>query len=135
MLFSPYCREFNSLQKRYTALLHRTNTFFRKKSYGRWSAEKLTVKFCPAPGVRNRKFYLAPGMRYEKICLAPNDSVEKFYLAVKGLTHLLTVSGTFWVCRQCKLILMFLLTLIYFMYSCMLALTQKLSYFYVEPVV
>ena len=27
MLFSPYCREFNSLQKGYTTLLHRTNTF------------------------------------------------------------------------------------------------------------
>ena len=31
MLFSPYCREFNSLQKRYTALLHRTNTFSENK--------------------------------------------------------------------------------------------------------
>ena len=30
MLFSPSCREFNSLQKRYIALLHRTNTLFRK---------------------------------------------------------------------------------------------------------
>ena len=47
--------------------------------------EKLTVKFCPAPGVRNQKFYLAPGMRNGKICLAPNYSFEKFYLAVKGL--------------------------------------------------
>ena len=40
-----------------------------------WSAEKLTVKF-----------YLAPGMRNGKIYLAPNDSFENFYLAVKGLT-------------------------------------------------
>ena len=31
MLFSPYCREFNSLQKRYTAILHRTNTFSENK--------------------------------------------------------------------------------------------------------
>ena len=31
MLFSPYCREFNSLQKRYTALFHRTNTFSENK--------------------------------------------------------------------------------------------------------
>ena len=86
MLFSLYCREFNSLQKRYTAHLHRTNTFFQKiKSYGRWSAEKLTVKFYLAPGVRNRKLYLAPGMRNEKIYLVPNDNYEKFYLAVKGL--------------------------------------------------
>ena len=50
------------------------------------SAEKLTVKFYLAPGVRNRKFYLAPGMRNGKIYLAPNDSYEKIYLAVKGLT-------------------------------------------------
>ena len=86
MLFLPYCREFNCLQKRYTALLHRTNTFFQKiKSYGRWLAEKLTVKFYLAPGVRNRKFYLAPGMRNGKIYLAPNNSFEKFCLAVKGL--------------------------------------------------
>ena len=56
------------------------------KSYGRWSAEKLMVKFYLAPGVRNRKFYLAPGMRNDKIYLAPNDSFEKFYLAVKGLS-------------------------------------------------
>ena len=52
-----------------------------------WSAEKLTVKFYLAPGVRNRKFYLAPGMTNGKIYLAPNDSFEKFYLAVKGLTY------------------------------------------------
>ena len=31
MLFSPSCREFNSLQKRYTALLHRTNTYSENK--------------------------------------------------------------------------------------------------------
>ena len=50
-----------------------------------WSAEKLTVKFYLAPGVRNRKFYLALGMRNRKIYLAPNDSSETFYLAVKEL--------------------------------------------------
>ena len=33
MLFLPSCREFNSLQKRYTALLHRTNTFFIKQNH------------------------------------------------------------------------------------------------------
>ena len=44
------------------------------KSYGRWSAEKQTVKF-----------YFVPGVRKGKICLVPNDSYEKFYLAVKGL--------------------------------------------------
>ena len=31
MLFSPSCRELNFLQKRYTALLHRTNTFSENK--------------------------------------------------------------------------------------------------------
>ena len=31
MLFSPSCREFNFLQKRYTALSHRTNTFSENK--------------------------------------------------------------------------------------------------------
>ena len=31
MLFSPSCREFNSLQKRFTALLHGTNTFSENK--------------------------------------------------------------------------------------------------------
>ena len=60
--------------------------FFQKiKSYSRWSAAKLTVKFYLVPGVRNRKFYLAPGMRNGQIYLVPNDSYEKFYLAVKGL--------------------------------------------------
>ena len=56
------------------------------KSYGRWSVEKLTVKFYLVPGVRNRKFYLAPGMRNGKKILASNDSFENLYLAVKGLT-------------------------------------------------
>ena len=66
MLFSPYCREFNSLQKRYTALLHRFQYFFQKiKKYGWWSAEKLTVKFLPAPGVRNRKFLPAPNNNFK----------------------------------------------------------------------
>ena len=61
--------------------------FFQKiKSYGWWSAEKQTVKFHLAPGVRNQTFYLEPGMRNGKIYLAPNDIYEKFYLAVKGLT-------------------------------------------------
>ena len=53
--------------------------FFQKiKSYGRWQAEKLTVKFYLVPGVRNRKFYLVPGVRNGKIYLVPNDSYEKF---------------------------------------------------------
>ena len=82
MLFSPSCREFNSLHKRYTALLHKTNTFSENKIM--WSAEKLAVKFYLAPGVRNRKYYLAPRMKNRKIYLAPNDSYDKFYLAVKG---------------------------------------------------
>ena len=82
MLFSPSCREFNSLQKRFTALIG--PILFSENKIIR-SAEKLTVKFYLAPGGRNRKFYLAPGMRNGKIYLAPNDSYDKFYLAVKGL--------------------------------------------------
>ena len=70
-------------KKRYTVLLHRTNTFSENKIIR--SVEKLTVKIWPAPEVRNRKFYLAPGMRNGKICLAPNYTFEKKYLAVKGL--------------------------------------------------
>ena len=54
---------------------------------GRWSAEKLTVKFYLASGVRNRKFYLAPNFSFQKFYLAPNYSFQKFYLAVKGLTR------------------------------------------------
>ena len=52
--------------------------FQKIKSYGRRSAEKLTVKCYLASGVRNRKCYLAPGMRNGKNFLAPNDSYEKF---------------------------------------------------------
>ena len=81
----PYCRELNSLQKRYTALLHSTNTFSENKIIRSLVGGKVDGKFYLAPGVRNRKFYLAPGMRNGKIYFAPNDSYEKFYLAVKGL--------------------------------------------------
>ena len=49
--------------------------FQKIKSYGRWSVEKLTVKF-----------YLVPGMRNQKLYLVPNDRHEKIYLAVKWLT-------------------------------------------------
>ena len=87
MLFSSYCREFNSLQKKIYRTFSQDQYFFQKiKSYSRWLAAKFTVKFYLAPEMRHRKFYLAPGMRNEKIYLAPNDSYEKFYLAVKGLT-------------------------------------------------
>ena len=83
--------------KGYTALLHGTNTFFQKiKSYGRWSAEKLTVKFYLVPGVRNRKFYLVPGVRNGKIYLVPDDSYETFYLTVKGLTRKAHTSDLLW---------------------------------------
>ena len=41
--------------------------FQKIKSYGRWSAEKMMVKFYLAPAVRNRQFYLAPGMRNRKM--------------------------------------------------------------------
>ena len=74
------------LYKKIYSTFTQDQQFFQKiKSYGRWSAEKFTVKFYLAPGVRNQKFYMAPGMINGKIYLAPNDSFEKFYLAVKGL--------------------------------------------------
>ena len=86
MLFSPSCREFNSLQKGYTTLLHRTDTFSENKIIRSVVGGKVDgVKFYLVPGVRNQKFYLMPGVRNEKIYLVPNDSYEKFYLAVKGL--------------------------------------------------
>ena len=79
MLFSPSCREFNSLQERYTALLHRINTFSENKIIrsvigGKVDGEILFGTWSEKPGMRSRKIYLAP-----------NDSYEKFYLAVKGL--------------------------------------------------
>ena len=37
----------------------------------------MTVKFCPAPGVRNRKFYLAPNYSFKKFYLTPNYSFKK----------------------------------------------------------
>ena len=87
MLFSPSCSEFNSLQKRYTALLHRTNISFRKNIIIRSVVGgKVTVKFYLVPEVRNRKFYLLPGVRNGKMYLVPIDSYEKIYLAAIGIT-------------------------------------------------
>ena len=66
MLFSPYCREFNSLQKRYTALLHTTNTFSEIKSYGRreswrskfiWHQEWETDNFIWRQGWETEKLF------------------------------------------------------------------------------
>ena len=74
-----------STKKIYSTIAQDQYFFQKIKSNGRWSAEKLTVKFYLAPGVRNGKFYLAPGMRNGKIYLAPNYSFKKFYLAVRGL--------------------------------------------------
>ena len=89
MLFSPYCTEFNSLQKRYTALLHRTNTFLENKII--WSVVGGKVDCQILSGTRSEKPKILSGTRdeNEKICLVPNDSVEKLYLAVKGLTEII----------------------------------------------
>ena len=87
MLFSPSCREFNSLQKDIQHFYIGPILFSEIKIIRSVVVEKLTVKFYLAPGVRNKKFYLAPRMRNGKIYLAPNDSYEKFYLAVKGLKY------------------------------------------------
>ena len=85
MLFSPYRREFNSLQKDIQhfyigPILYSENKIIRSVVGGKVDGQILS-------GTRSekRKFYLAPGIRNGKICLAPNDSVEKFDLAVKGL--------------------------------------------------
>ena len=80
-------------KKRYTALLHRTNTLFRKKNHvvgGKVDGQILS-------GTRSEKLKIlfAPGMRNGKIYLAPNDSFEKFCLAVKGLIGFFKLSFIF----------------------------------------
>ena len=62
-----------------------TILFQKIKSYGRWLAEKQTVKLYLVPRVRNQKFYLVPGVRNGKIDLVSNDSYKQIYLAIKGL--------------------------------------------------
>ena len=89
MLFSPYCREFNSLQKAIQhfyigPLLYSENKIRRSVVGGKVDGLILSGTRSEKP----RKFYLAPGMRNEKNYLAPNDSFEQFYLAVKGLKSL-----------------------------------------------
>ena len=102
MLFSPYCREFNSLQKKIYSTFTQDQYFIQKiKSYDRWSTVKLTVKFYLAPRVRNPKLYL---VRNGKIYLAPNDSFEKFYFAVKGLrlvAQCISCNMTFKILESC----------------------------------
>ena len=86
MLFSPSCREFNSLPKRYTALIHRTNTFAENKIIRSVVGGKVDGQILFGDRSEKRKLYLAPGIRNRKIYLASNDSYEKLYLAVKGLS-------------------------------------------------
>ena len=71
MLFSPSCREFNSLQKRYAALLIEPILFSENKIV---VDEKVDgyILF----GARGKK---------RKIYLVLNDSYENIYLAVKGI--------------------------------------------------
>ena len=86
MLFSPSCREFNSLQKRYTALLHRANTFSENKIRRSVVGEKDDGQILF--GTRSEKLKILFGTRDEKRknLFAPNDNYGKLYLAVKGLT-------------------------------------------------
>ena len=92
MLFSPSCREFNSLKKDIQHFYIGPILFSENKIIRSVIGEKLTVKFYLVPGVRKRKCYLASGMRNRKIYLAPNDSYEQFYLAVKGLNDKVRLS-------------------------------------------
>ena len=48
------------------------------------SAEKFTVKFYLAPGVRNRKFYLAPVMRNGKFIWHQMTVTKNFIWQSKG---------------------------------------------------
>ena len=64
MLFSPYCREFNSLQKRYTALLHRTNTFSENKIKRSVVCRKVDGQILS--GTRSEKPKILSGTRDEK---------------------------------------------------------------------
>ena len=87
MLFSPYCREFNSLQKRYTALLHRTNTFAENKIIRSVVGGKVDGQILS--GTRSEKSKILSGIRDEKrkIYFAPNEFQKKI-LAVKGLKQI-----------------------------------------------
>ena len=72
MQFSPSCREFNSLQKRFTALVHRTNTFFSENKIIRsvvggnvegpllFGARSKTQKMLFGTRDEKRKMYLVP---------------------------------------------------------------------------
>ena len=72
-------------KKRYTALLHRTNTFSKIKITWSVVGEKVDGQILFGTRSEKQKIYLAPGMRNGKIYLAPNDSFEQKILAVKGL--------------------------------------------------
>ena len=64
-----------------------TILFQKVKSYGRWSAEKKTVKFYMMPGVRNRQFYFVPVVRNGNIYLVPNDSYEQKLFGSQMVKH------------------------------------------------
>ena len=85
MLFSPSCREFNSLQKRYTnfyigPILFSENKIIRLVIGGKVDGQILFGARSEKP-----KIYLVPGVRNGKIYLVPNDSYEKFHLPVKWI--------------------------------------------------
>ena len=82
MLFSPSCKEFNSLQKRYTALLHRTNAFFQKIKLVVGGKVDGQILF----GIRSEKPKILFGTRDEKrkIYLAPITVTKNFIWQSKG---------------------------------------------------
>ena len=85
MLFSPYCREFNSLQKDIQhfyigPILYSENKIIRSVVGGKVNGQILS-------GTRSEKPKILFGTRMSnrKMYLAPNDSFQKCYLAVKRL--------------------------------------------------
>ena len=87
MLFSPSCREFNSLQKNIQHFCI-WSTLLSEKKLNHTISGRRKVDGQILFGARSEKpkLYLVPGVRNGKIYLVPNDSYEKMYLAVKGLT-------------------------------------------------
>ena len=87
MLFSPFCREFNSLQKDIQhfyigPILFSENKIIRSVVGGKVDGQILF-------GARSEKPKILFGARGEKRkhLFVPNDSYEKFCLEVKGLSN------------------------------------------------
>ena len=89
MLFSASCREFNSLPKRYTALLHRTNTFTENK-----------IIRSVVGGKVDGKILFGPRSEKPKI-ICQMTVTGKNYLAVKGLngSPMFDITGLHSICN------------------------------------